>query len=258
MDWWSLLYQRTSEHRFIGSVSPKTKNNIQFMLANTSEKPFLPYFFGGFHLQKTLKEQTLVRLIVIAAVVFSASLAVGIHLAVHKTFAETRGAQAVPTGNTRPAGISLGVSLSQDELVDATNKIRRAHGLSPLSKSSQLTNAALAKAQDMAENHYFAHISLQMKTPWNFIEGEYEYVYAGENLAMNFTDTSRVMDAWMQSPDHRKNILAAEFEDVGIAIGQAVIDGKETIIVVQFFGQNKTDYEASVINRLKALPHQQI
>ena len=61
------------------------------------------------------------------------------------------------------------------------------------------------KAQDMATLGYFAHVSPDGKTPWYWIEKVgYDYQYAGENLAINFSDSKDVTNAWMASPLHKE------------------------------------------------------
>lgn len=89
----------------------------------------------------------------------------------------------------------------------------------------------------MAEKSYFAHTSSDGVTPWHwFQEVDYPYLYAGENLAIHFTDSEDVIDAWMNSPTHRANILNTRFTEMGIATAQGSYQGRATIFVVQLFG----------------------
>ena len=64
----------------------------------------------------------------------------------------------------------------------------------------------------------------------------YNYVYAGENLAKDFGNTSRLMDAWMASPTHRENIVSSKYSEIGLAVVPGTLQGQETVLVVQFFG----------------------
>ncbi len=122
-------------------------------------------------------------------------------------------------------------------LVDLTNKDRAAEGLPKLSINQNLVAAAGMKANDMSSKSYFAHISPDGKNPWYWIkESGYKYVYAGENLAVNFTSSEDVEDAWMESPTHRKNILNTRFTEIGIATASGVYKGDNTVFVVQMFG----------------------
>jgi hypothetical protein len=100
-----------------------------------------------------------------------------------------------------------------------------------------LNQAAQEKADDMAQNGYFAHTSPDGKTPWYWLDQVgYNYSYAGENLAVNFTDSQDVTAAWMNSPEHRANILKANYTEVGTGVAEGMYDGNETIFVAQDFG----------------------
>ncbi len=123
--------------------------------------------------------------------------------------------------------------ISADQILNLVNKDREAYGLPKLSNNPTLNKAALAKAQDMLAFNYFDHISPTGTKPWQFFKAlGYNYVYAGENLAINYTDAADLENSWMDSPKHRDNILSPNYSDVGLAV---VERGGKTIIV-QFFG----------------------
>src|SRR3990172_3890597 len=93
------------------------------------------------------------------------------------------------------------------------------------------------KAQDMLDYGYWAHNSPTGKSPWVFIRSSgYNYVYAGENLARGFATADSVMKAWMASPDHRANVLSANYEDVGFAVKLGKLNGEETVLIVEELG----------------------
>ena len=90
-----------------------------------------------------------------------------------------------------------------------------------------------------AEN-YWAHNSPSGKSPWVwFKEAGYSYVYAGENLAKDFGDTSRMMSAWMASPTHKDNIVNPKYTEIGLAVVPGTIQSQETVLVVQLFGASQ-------------------
>ena len=66
---------------------------------------------------------------------------------------------------------------------------------------------------------------------------DYDYLYAGENLAKNFGGSKEVVDAWYKSPSHRENLINDKYTDVGFAVVNGVLDGYETTLVVQMFGK---------------------
>jgi uncharacterized protein YkwD len=121
-------------------------------------------------------------------------------------------------------------------IADQTNIERRKAGVKPLAVSGRLAAAARLKAEDMARKGYFSHQSPDGSMPWDWItRSNYQYSYAGENLAVNFFDADDVVAAWMRSAPHRTNILSRDYTDVGIAAVRGVFDGQETVFVVQMF-----------------------
>jgi hypothetical protein len=122
-------------------------------------------------------------------------------------------------------------------LVDLANEDRNDNSLQGLTINPVLTAAAQAKANDMAEREYFAHVSPDGKNSWYwFREAGYSFLYAGENLAVNFSDSKDVEKAWMNSPTHRANILDGHFTEIGIATAEGSYQGHRTTFVVQMFG----------------------
>jgi len=132
-------------------------------------------------------------------------------------------------------------SILPSALTDLTNFNRQQSDLPGLAVSPLLRAAAELKAQDMAAKGYFSHTSPDGLTPWFWLKkAGYEYITAGENLAVNFVDSQDVANAWMNSPAHRANILNNNFTEVGIAEAKGIYNGQETIFIAQFFGRPKT------------------
>ena len=124
-----------------------------------------------------------------------------------------------------------------NSLIDGTNKNRAADNLAPLQVSPLLQTAAQEKADDMATNGYFAHTSPAGLTPWYWFDKVgYQYIAAGENLAVDFSDSQDVTNAWMNSPEHRANILNGSYTQIGMATAQGTYNGHPTIFVVELFG----------------------
>jgi hypothetical protein len=122
-------------------------------------------------------------------------------------------------------------------VVALTNEERIENSEPPLVRSSVLDEAARMKAEHMAANEYFAHFSPDGVTPWHwFDEAGYVYAHAGENLAIHFTDSSEVVEAWMNSPAHRENIVSGKYTEIGVGTAKGTYDGYETVYVVQLFG----------------------
>lgn len=122
-------------------------------------------------------------------------------------------------------------------LIDKANAARREAGLPTLTPNSLLEESARRKGEDMLKNGYFAHNSPSGITPWKWFDGGgYKYVYAGENLAIDFATGEDVHAAWMNSPGHRRNILNEKYRDIGIAVVTGNFNDRVTTIIVQHFG----------------------
>lgn len=134
------------------------------------------------------------------------------------------------------AGSNLAAVVSA-VLVDLANGDRASNDLHALAVNPVLQAAAQMKANDMAAKGYFAHTAPDGTSPWHWFEkAGYKFSYAGENLAVYFTDSADVERAWMNSPGHRANILSPHFTEIGIATAEGIYQGQATTFVVQEFG----------------------
>src|ERR1035437_8485168 len=121
-------------------------------------------------------------------------------------------------------------------LIALTNDDRVANDIPAVTENTLLAQAAQDAANDMAMNGYFAHISPDGKDPWYWLKlVGYNYQYAGQNLAVNFTDSTAVESAWMASPEHHANIVKPQYTQIGIGTANGMYQGKEVTFVVQFF-----------------------
>lgn len=127
--------------------------------------------------------------------------------------------------------------ISPEEVIKLTNEQRQINGLDIVKLDPELSIAAAQKAADMFARNYWAHVSPVGTQPWYFItESGYGYRYAGENLARDFSDPQSVVQAWMNSRSHRDNILNPKYQDIGLAVVDGKLEGRETTVVVQMFG----------------------
>lgn len=154
-----------------------------------------------------------------------------------------------------PSVADLATIISGDIVLFA-NEARTEAGLPLLRVDPVLSAAAKAKGEDMLRVGYFAHESPSGRQPWEWIDtSSYDYRYAGENLAMDFTSAGAIHDAFMASPTHRANILNANYEDIGVAVVSGSLDGHPVDLLVQFFGTRKeTVTAASAIPATSAKP----
>lgn len=136
-----------------------------------------------------------------------------------------------------PRILGYASNIAPEEIVRLTNLERKSQGLSEVHLDSKLSAAAAQKAADMVARDYWAHVSPVGTQPWYFVSNNgYAYKYAGENLARDFADPEAVVKAWMNSPTHRENLLSSRYQDIGVAVIDGKLGGRETTLVVQMFG----------------------
>lgn len=123
------------------------------------------------------------------------------------------------------------------ELLDDTNAERAKANLQPLTLDARLNDAAYLKARDMLDKQYWSHTSPTGVQPWKWLgDAGYNYSYAGENLARNFSTSQAVVSAWMASPSHRDNVLKRQYQDVGFATVEGTMNGRPISLVVAMYG----------------------
>lgn len=137
-----------------------------------------------------------------------------------------------------PGVLGYASDISVVDLFSLTNTRRGEAGLGSLKLNPVLSQAAQKKAEHMFKNNYWAHVAPDGTEPWDFIllQG-YDYAYAGENLAKNFSISKEVVEAWYRSPSHKDNLFSENYDEVGFAVVDGVLEGYETTLVVQMFGR---------------------
>ena len=116
---------------------------------------------------------------------------------------------------------SSGIASKQQEILKLVNAQRAARGLMGLKMNANINYVATLKAQDMAKNNYFSHVSPRYGTPFTMMQHYgIKFTAAGENIAMGQKTPQEVMNAWMNSPGHRSNILSPSYNQIGIGIAK--------------------------------------
>ena len=117
-------------------------------------------------------------------------------------------------------------------ILELGNAERIKLGLLPLKQNNQLSQLAALKAQDILDKNYFSHESPTYGSPFDMMRKfEVPYSYAGENLAIN-QSAEGAHKAWMDSPDHKRNILNPSYREMGIQLRPK---GKDSYIYVVLF-----------------------
>jgi uncharacterized protein YkwD len=108
------------------------------------------------------------------------------------------------------------------QLFAEVNRVREQHHLIPLSRRSDLDRVAVAHSTDMAQRGYFSHESPEGANPVDRIgaAGIREMTLAAENLGLTRDNdpTHAIVRGWMNSPDHRRNLLASAMNSTGVGI----------------------------------------
>jgi uncharacterized protein YkwD len=117
-------------------------------------------------------------------------------------------------------------------VLQLTNEARRKNGLASLNPDNDLAVKARAKSDDMLTNKYFSHTSPEGKTLKDRFQEEKPASYqtisrVGENIYMGSrfdystdikTQARMIVDGWMTSPGHRKNILDPNYTHLGVGV----------------------------------------
>ena len=108
-------------------------------------------------------------------------------------------------------------------IVAAHNKLRLDEKLPPVTFAPLLAKAAIVQAADMAEHTAMKHEGSDGSTPAERIKrAGYHYLNSGENVAVFYPEVPQVMEAWWNSPPHKKNILG-DFTELGVG----KVEGKD-------------------------------
>lgn len=126
------------------------------------------------------------------------------------------------------------------EIINLTNEARQKYGLPELKYNPQLAQIADSRISDMKNKHYFAHINPDNKGLKYFVEqADYNYLIVGENLAINYYDSQEVVQAWLESPSHRENILKPTFNEIGLSSDEIKINGNKNFVIAMILGAKK-------------------
>lgn len=130
------------------------------------------------------------------------------------------------------SSVSAGIrsSSAASEVVRLTNSARGQNGYAALVEDGALSEAAAVRAREIARS--FSHTRPSGASFSSALsESGVSYLRAGENIASGQKSASEVVNAWMNSPGHRANILNSNYSRIGSA--SVNIDG--TLYWVQLF-----------------------
>lgn len=132
----------------------------------------------------------------------------------------------------------------EQAVVEQTNQIRMEAGLGPLKRVDGLNNSARYHAADMSVDNYFNHNTMNVSMgqevevcdTWNRIESFYtDWQALAENIAAGQRVPEMAIEGWMNSPDHRHNILSDSYWEIGVGFFEGT--GEYRYYWVQNFGR---------------------
>jgi uncharacterized protein YkwD len=118
----------------------------------------------------------------------------------------------------------LGLERTSELTLCLLNEERAKHRLAPLRSDARLALAAERHSQDMVERRFFEHDAPGGIDPQKRMLGAgypSNNAFTGENIAWatgQKASPAQIVDLWMHSPPHRKNILRPEFVEIGIGV----------------------------------------
>jgi uncharacterized protein YkwD len=125
-----------------------------------------------------------------------------------------------------PSGNSSG-NVNKTTLLQLVNNVRQSGctcgstvmpPVAAVTWNDQLTTAAFNHSNDMYSNNYFSHTGLNGSTAGDRITAAgYTWRAYGENIAKGYSSEQGVMDGWLNSEGHCKNIMSPLFKEVGVA-----------------------------------------
>jgi uncharacterized protein YkwD len=137
-----------------------------------------------------------------------------------------------------PGALTHATEITPSAIVELTNQTRATERLTPLIENDALDRAAQKKAADMASKQYFSHEMPDGRTAMDLVLAEgYRAKLAAENLAVRYDTAEDVQQGWLLSPTHRENIINPVYRNIGVGVAHGPYRGKDSVYVVQLFGQ---------------------
>lgn len=125
-----------------------------------------------------------------------------------------------------------GLTEEEQEFLNLINANRENNGLPKLEIDNEIQNIARLKANDLVENKYFAHVSpVYGDVSAMLTDFKISYKTVGENIAGN-NNLVGAVEAWMNSENHRSNLLSNDYNYTGVAVAESETYGK---VFVQIF-----------------------
>lgn len=116
--------------------------------------------------------------------------------------------------------VSADIISAQEKIsFEITNAFRAKNGITALTWSDSAATVARNHSQDMSDNDYFSHTSLDGSSPWDRMAAAgLTYSAAAENIAWGYWDGIDASYGWINSSGHRGNMLSTTVTNLGVGI----------------------------------------
>ncbi|MDO9531093.1 MAG: CAP domain-containing protein [Deltaproteobacteria bacterium] len=143
-----------------------------------------------------------------------------------------------------PRSIVVNFFAVEEAVFAMTNDIRRQNGLAVFLKDEICRNAARGHSADMLNRNYFSHTdpegrTLKERLPANLATRQWgENIWTGRGYDPRQVRylAQKIMDGWMNSPGHRKNILDPGYTHLGVGVMAKNQEVKATQVFIEMAG----------------------
>ena len=129
-----------------------------------------------------------------------------------------------PTPNSTPSATPAPTSeatIFEARVLELVNIERERHSLHPLIWDDVVANVARAHSRDMATNNFMSHIGSDGSNASDRLHrAGVVYLMWAENISTGRRSAEAAMAAWMDSPNHRANILRDDITHLGVGFYQ--------------------------------------
>ena len=125
-----------------------------------------------------------------------------------------------------------------EALASELNQTRQRYNLPVIDYNTKLQASACYKADEILANDNFNHDNADGTKTWvHFDRARYPGTTRAENLAKNYSTTKEMIQAWLDSPSHRANLLSDKYTEQGLCVKSETLNNKTITVTVHHLGR---------------------
>lgn len=188
---------------------------------------------------RNINSRHLVKSFCVVVILMTLILSASMLIKINTSQIEVKGAASKSssiTNMTKAIPTKAILSDYENQIAVLINNVRVENGLNALAADETLTNIAKTRSGDMVARGYLSHYTPEGTNVFNLIKGSgFSYRYAGENLAQSqpasIGSPDAFLNAWLNSPSHRANILRAQYNKIGVGM---IENGDRRVVTTVF------------------------